>query len=162
MYYKMIPRRSGKWQLHVLLQLIMSVVTATTTNSNVVDETSSSTLFITLLDKEEGFLSKNRMSSTSSKNVAQRNDQQHTNITRGNIIGSFETAQNVVFQVSDNTRPPVKMEKSVSFEDYMTMNNGKEYEYDFISFQDDATGESLNIMSVMGGDDEGGIPRFVG
>ena len=136
---KMIRRRNKG---HLLLISMMSVVTATVTNSTV-DEISS--IFI---------LPSNRLD----ENINNRNgnDQPHRNNTeeRINIVGNLETAENAVFQVSPDV-PPRTMQKTLSFQDNMFDNEI----YEYTSFQIDATGESLNIMSITGAD---GIRRFVG
>jgi hypothetical protein len=113
-----------RYQRHLILISIISVLVTTATAISTVDETSS----ICILPEGNN---------------------------KVNIVGSLDNAQSAVFQVT-NDRPPVTMQKSLSFQDYMFNSNGK---YEYTSFEKKDSGDSLNIMSIT---EANGFKRFVG
>jgi hypothetical protein len=135
----MIRRR---YKRHLILISIISVVTATAINSTVDD---SSSIFIL----PGGNTHDEGISNRNSNGTFHDDDAQDT----VKVFGSLDTAQNAVFQVT-NDMPPVTMQKSLSFQDSML--NEK---YEYTAFQIDDTGESLNMMSITGAN---GVQRFVG
>jgi hypothetical protein len=137
----MVRRRYKRHLIQIIS--IKSIVTVTATNSTV-DETSSIFILPGVNTHDEGRSNRN------SNGTSHDNDALDT----VNVFGSLDNAQNPVFQVTKHM-PPVTMQKSLSFQDYM-LNNEK---YEYASFQIDDTGDSLNIMSITGAN---GIPRFVG